>query len=148
MNSAIIVGRCVRDPELKIIPSSGLAVTKMTIAVDRDLFGDKKQQAISQGKPTADFIPVTVFGKMAESSAQFLAKGSQVAVKGRINTGNYTKDDGTKVYTTDILADKVEFLGSKTEGQAKPSGNSNYFSDFPDDENDVFQPVTDEDIPF
>ena len=148
MNSAIIVGRCVRDPELKFIPSSGLAVTKMTIAVDRDLFGDKKQQAISQGKPTADFIPVTVFGKMAESSANYLAKGSQVAVKGRINTGSYTKDDGTKVYTTDILADKVEFLGSKAEGQAKPSGNSNHFADFPDYE-DVFTPVDDSsDIPF
>jgi single-strand DNA-binding protein len=145
MNVAIIIGRVVRDPELKFIPSSGLAVTKMTIAVDRDLFGDKKQQAISQGKPTADFIPVTIFGKMAESSAQFLAKGSQVAVKGRINTGSYTKDDGTKVYTTDILADKVEFLGSKADGQAKPSGNN--FSDFPDE--DVFTPVDDsEDPPF
>lgn len=76
---------------------------------------------------------------------QFLAKGSQVAVKGRINTGSYTKDDGTKVYTTDILADKVEFLGSKADGQAKPSGNSNHFDE------DVFTPVDDEDmdsIPF
>ena len=145
MNVAIIVGRLVKDPELKFIPSSGLAVTKMTIAVDRDLFGDKKQQAISQGKPTADFIPVTVFGKMAESSANYLAKGSQVAVKGRINTGNYTKDDGTKVYTTDILADKVEFLGGKSDGQAKPKQqNESYFDD------DVFTPVdeSDSELPF
>ena len=146
MNVAIIIGRLVRDPELRFIPSSGLAVTKMTIAVDRDLFGDKKQQAVSQGKPTADFIPVTIFGKMAESSAQFLAKGSQVAVRGRINTGNYTKDDGTKVYTTDILADKVEFLSNKEQG--KPVQQNSYFADFPD--NDVFTPVDDSenDIPF
>ena len=82
---------------------------------------------------------------MAESSAQFLAKGSQVAVRGRINTGNYTKDDGTKVYTTDILADKVEFLSNKEQG--KPVQQNSYFADFPD--NDVFTPVDDSenDIP-
>ena len=74
INSVVLIGRIVRDPELKFIPSTGMGVTKMTLAVDKDLYGDKKQQAISQGKPTADFINVTVFGKMAESCANYLAK--------------------------------------------------------------------------
>ena len=147
MNVAIIVGRLVREPELKFIPSSGMAVTKMTIAVDRDMAKDKKQEAQAQGKPTADFIPVTVFGKMAESAAQYLTKGSQCAVKGRINTGNYTKNDGTKVYTTDILADKVEFIGSKDQGRATPQEDSHFFDDV-SGENDIFQPVDDDSIPF
>lgn len=146
INSVVLIGRIVRDPELKFIPSTGMGVTKMTLAVDKDLYGDKKQQAISQGKPTADFINVTVFGKMAESCANYLAKGSQCAVHGRISTGSYEKQDGTKVYTTEILADKVEFLGSKEQGQAKPQTNS--FDDFPGDE-DIFTPVEDgEDLPF
>lgn len=144
MNNCVIIGRCIRDPELKFIPSSGMAVTKMTIAVDRDMPKDKKQEAQNQGKPTSDFIPVTVFGKMAETSAQYLSKGSQVAIKGRINTGNYTKEDGTKVYTTDILADKVEFLGGKSDGQAKSQNN---FNELPGE--DMFEPVEDpEDLPF
>lgn len=118
----------------------------MTIAVDRDMAKDKKQEAQNQGKQTADFIPVTVFGKMAENCANYLDKGSQLAVKGRIQTGSYTKDDGTKVYTTDILADKVEFIGSKNQ----TSGNtpSGIRASFDDDENDIFQPVDDSDILF
>lgn len=145
MNSCVLIGRLVKDPELKFIPSTGTGVTKMTLAVDKDLYGDKKQQAISQGKPTADFINITVFGKMAESCANYLAKGSQCAVHGRISTGSYEKQDGTKVYTTEILADKVEFLGGKSEGQAKSSN----FDDFPDDDEDIFTPVEEEsDLPF
>jgi len=142
MNQAIIIGRCARDPELKFIPSTGLAVTKMTIAVDREMSREKKQEAQAQGKQTADFINVTVFGKMAEASANYLARGRQCAVKGRINTGSYEKDDGTKVYTTDVIADKVEFLGNKEQQQS--SENSGFT---PQDE-DVFTPVDDEDIPF
>ncbi len=141
MNLAVIIGRCARDPELKFIPSSGMAVCKMTIAVDRDMAKDKKQEAQNQGKQTADFIPVTIFGKMAETSAQYLSKGSQVAVKGRINTGSYSKEDGSKGYTTDILAEKVEFLGSKSEGQARPQTNF-------DTDEDIFVPVDDDKIPF
>lgn len=146
MNSVVLIGRLVRDPELKFIPSTGMAVTKMTIAVDKDLFGDKKQQAINQGKQTADFINITVFGKSAENCANYLAKGKQCAVHGRISTGSYKKDDGTMVYTTDVIADKVEFIGSKDAGQAKLQTNN--FDDFPDGE-DIFQPVDpDEEIPF
>jgi len=146
INSVVLIGRLARDPELKFIPSTGMAVTKMSLAVDKDLFGDKKQQAIDQGKPTADFINITVFGKSAENCANYLEKGRQCAVHGRISTGSYKKDDGTTVYTTDVIADKVEFIGSKDAGQAKPQTNS--FDDFPGEE-DIFQPVDNmNDVPF
>lgn len=128
MNSVVLIGRLSREPELKFIPSSGMAVAKISLAVDREMSKDKKQEAQAQGKPTADFINVTVFGKAAENASNFLTKGSQCAVHGRINTSNYTKNDGTKVYQTDVIADRVEFIGST--GQAKK-------------EDDVFQPTDD-----
>jgi single-strand DNA-binding protein len=153
MNSVVLIGRLARDPELKFVPATGMAVTRLTLAVDKDLFGDKKQQAISQGKPTADFINVTVFGKSAENCANYLAKGRQCAVHGRISTGSYTTQSGEKKYTTDVIADKVEFIGSKDQGSPSQQGksvkpDSSYFDDFPDDDNDIFQPVDDEEIPF
>lgn len=128
MNNVVLIGRLSRDPELKFIPSTGMAVTKFSLAVDREMSKDKKAEAQAQGKPTADFINVTVFGKQAENASNFLTKGSQCAIHGRINTSNYTKDDGAKVYQTDVIADRVEFIGST--GQAKK-------------EDDVFQPTDD-----
>jgi len=147
MNSCILIGRLCKDPELKFVPATGMAVAKMSLAVDKDMFGEKKQQAVSQGKPTCDFINITVFGKSAENCANYLAKGRQCAIHGRINTSNYTDAEGKKHYNTDVIADKVEFIGSKDQGQAKPQQDSNHFGDFPDDE-DIFQPVDDEEIPF
>lgn len=153
MNSVVLIGRLTRDPELKFVPATGMAVTKFTLAVDKDLYGEKKQQAISQGKPTADFIGVTVFGKSAENCANYLAKGSLCAVHGRISTGSYTTQSGEKKYTTDVIADKVDFIGTKGQSNSSQQGkpvqpDSSYFDDFPDDDNDIFQPVDDEEIPF
>ncbi|HAQ39653.1 MAG TPA: single-stranded DNA-binding protein [Clostridiales bacterium] len=152
MNNVVLIGRLVRDPELRFIPSSGMAVAKFTLAVDREMSRDKKQEAASQGKQTADFIGITVFGKQAENCANYLTKGSQCAVHGRISTGSYTTQTGEKRYTTDIIADRVEFIGGK--GQSSPQQgrpvqpDSSFFGDFPDEDNDIFQPVDDEDIPF
>lgn len=153
MNSVVLIGRLARDPELRFVPATGMAVTRLTLAVDKELFGEKKQQAISQGKPTADFINVTVFGKIAENCANYLAKGRQCAIHGRISTGSYTTQSGEKRYTTDVIADKVEFIGSKDQGSSSQQGkpvqpDSSYFDDFQDDDNDIFQPVDDEEIPF
>jgi len=142
MNSCALIGRLAKDPDLKFMPS-GMAVTKLTLAVDKELFGDKKQEAINQGKPTADFINVSVFGKQAENAAQYLNKGSMCAVQGRINTGSYTTQTGEKRYTTDVIANRVEFLGGKEQ---KPTSDSNFFDNFPD--NDIFEPVNGSDIPF
>lgn len=151
MNNVVIIGRLVRDPELKFIPSSGMAVTNFTLAVDKELSKDKKSEFAAQGKPTADFIPIVVFGKIAESCANFLAKGRMTAVNGRIQTRTYTSNAGDKKYITEIVASRVDFIdwgdrnqpGART--QAKPQGNDS-FPDFTDD--DIFQPTDDDDIPF
>lgn len=134
MNNCVLTGRVTRDIELKFIPSTGLAVAKFNLAVDRGLYGEKKQEAEAKGLPTADFINITVFGKSAENCANYLNKGNKCAVQGRISTGSYTTQTGEKRYTTEVIADKVEFLESK-ERQAK--------------DEDVFEPVEDfSDIPF
>ena len=142
MNNVVLIGRITRDVELKFIPSTGLAVAKFNIAVDKGLYGEKKQEAEAKGQPTADFINITVFGKTAENCANYLNKGNKCAVQGRISTGSYTTQTGEKRYTTEVIADRVEFLESKADRQAKPQ---NDFNDFPD----VFEPVDDfSDIPF
>lgn len=111
MNSVSLVGRLTRDPELK---EGTTSVARFSIAIDRG----KDRDGNDRG---TDFPNVVVFGKQAESCAKYLEKGRQVAITGRIQTGSYTKQDGTKVYTTDVVADRVEFIGSKSEGQqAKP----------------------------
>lgn len=159
MNSVVLIGRLARDPELRFVPSTGMAVARLTLAVDKELFGDKKQQAVSQGKPTADFITVSVFGKQAENCANYLSKGRECAVNGRITTNNYTTQSGEKRYTTEVLANRVEFIGGRQGGgfeqQSQPSQqgkqvqpDSSFFDNFPDDDNDIFQPVDDEEIPF
>ena len=152
MNSVVLIGRLARDPELRFIPSTGMAVAKFSLAVDREMSRDKKQEATSQGKQTADFIGITVFGKQAENCANYLTKGSQCAVHGRVQTGSYTTQTGEKRYTTDIIADRVEFIGtgkSQTSVQGRPvQPDSSFFGEFPDEDNDMFQPVDDEDIPF
>lgn len=93
-----------------------------------------------------------MFGKQAENCANYLSKGSMCAVNGRINTGSYTTQTGEKRYTTDVVANRVEFIGSKQSSSTLPgkptNPDSNFFDDFPDDDNDIFQPVDEEDIPF
>jgi single-strand DNA-binding protein len=138
MNNVVLIGRLARDPELRFIPSTGMPVTKFSLAVNREMSKEKQEEAKAKGQPTADFINITVFGKIAENAANYLSKGRQCAIHGRINTGSYTTQSGEKRYTTDVIADRVEFIGYN--GQAKPTD----IDDIPD----IFTPVDDEDIPF
>lgn len=110
--------------------------------MDRGLSKDKKQEMESQGKQTADFINITVWGKQAENAANYLAKGRLVAIHGRIQTGSYDKD-GTRVYTTEVVAQRVKFLEWRDKGRGNDSDNSDW-----DDVMDGFIPVDDENIPF
>lgn len=112
MNVVNLVARLTKDPEVRYNPNTQSAVAKFSLAVD-DGYGDKKKTY---------FIPVTVFGKQAESCEKYLAKGRRVAITGRLVTGSYEKD-GNKVYTWDVIADRVEFLefGEKKEENA-PDG--------------------------
>lgn len=114
MNNVILIGRLVREPELRYTSGSQMAVCKFTLAIDRRVRqGEEKK---------ADFPNVICFGKTAENCEKFLAKGRRVAVQGRLQTGSYEKD-GVKHYTTDVIADNVEFLewGEKNGENAKES---------------------------
>jgi len=136
MNSVVLIGRLTKHPELRFVPATGMAVTNFTLAVDKDLFGDKKQEAVNQGKPTADFIYITVFGKSAENCANYLHKGSKCSVQGRITTNNFIDNSGKKQFKTGVTAERVEFLDTKR--------NSNQ-----DEEEPIFTPIgDDEEIPF
>jgi single-strand DNA-binding protein len=122
MNNVVLIGRLVRDVDLQFIPSNGRAVANFTLAVDKELPKDVKADYESKNKPTADFIRITVFGKSAENCANYLKKGIMTSVIGRISTGSYTTKDGDKRYTTEVIANKVEFLewaGSKESSEAK-----------------------------
>ena len=116
MNQVILIGRLTRDPELEYTPNTQTAVCRFTIAVDRP-----KRKGDAQGDGdyvrSADFIRITVWGRQAETCDRYLSKGRQVAVMGRIQTGSYKNREGVTVYTTDVVADRVEFLGSGNGGQ-------------------------------
>ena len=107
-NAVFIIGRCTKDVECRYAAQSQMAVVKLNVAVD-DGYGEKKKTY---------FIPVTVFGKQAENCEKFVSKGKKIAVTGKIVTGSYEKD-GRKIHTTDIVADRVEFLEFAEREQSK-----------------------------
>jgi len=107
MNKIVLIGRLTKDPELRYTSGTNAAVCNITIAVDRPF------QA-SSGERTADFIPVVIWNKQAENVKNYLTKGSQVAVEGRIQVRNYDDQNGQKRYVTEVIANSVEFLGSKS----------------------------------
>ncbi len=105
MNNVSLVGRLVRDPELRTI-STGNATCSFTIAINR-------QYTNASGERETDFINCVVWGKQAENLAKYCTKGSQVGVTGRIQTRNYDAQDGRKVYVTEVVANNVSFLSTK-----------------------------------
>ena len=122
MNSVVLIGRLARDPELSYTPNTQTAVCRFTLAVDRP-----RRQGEDQG---ADFIRITVWGNQAENCDRYLSKGRQAAVAGRIQTGSYKDRNGQTVYTTDVVANNVEFLGdgngenSRSDGRNQQNGTS------------------------
>lgn len=126
MNRVVLVGRLTRDPELRYTQSR-LAVCTFNLAVDRGLSKQKRQEAEANNRPTADFPRITVWGAQAENASRYLHKGSQCAVDGRIQTGSYQdQQTGKMVYTTDVVADRVEFLDTRAESQAIQQNNGNF----------------------
>lgn len=125
MNSVNLIGRMTRTPELRYTESQ-MAVCRFSIAIDRG----KDRDGNDRG---ADFPNIVVFGKTAENCEKYLAKGRKVGIAGHIQTGSYTNKDGVKVYTTDIIADRVEFIdwGEKTQ-ESSQSEQSDGFVNVPD----------------
>ena len=130
MNNVVLIGRLTKDPELAYGgQNSDIAVCRFTLAVDRP----------TQDK-AADFIRIVVFRKQAENAKQYLAKGRQCAVEGRIQTGRYKDREGKTVYTTDVVANRVEFL-------TKPNSGGHQEEQGSESVTDAFIGV-DEDLPF
>lgn len=147
MNSVVLIGRLVRDPELRFVPGSGMAVANFTMAIDKGLTREKKQEFESQGKATADFVRIVVWGKQAENCSQYLTKGKLVAIQGSIQSGSYKSNTGETRYTTEVLANKVEFLewGDKKESSPKKDDD---FSFGGDNFEDYQSMDDDDDVPF
>jgi len=102
MNNVVLIGRLVRDPDMRYTPN-GVAVTTFTLAVDRPFSNNK-------GEKEADFIPIVVWRQLAEACANHLSKGRLVAVQGRIQTRQYENNEGRKVNAVEVVADTVRFL--------------------------------------
>lgn len=137
MNIVSLIGRLTRDPEVRW--SNDLAIARFSLAVDRVPGRDGQERG-------ADFPSIVVFGKQAENCERYLVKGRKVAIQGHIQTGSYEKD-GRKVYTTDIVADRVEFLewGDRPAAQSQGSSQQSAGSNLPEG----FVSIDDdEDLPF
>ena len=142
MNKVVLIGRLTKDPELKYTPGTGTAVTTITLAVEN--YNSKTQEK------TADFIPVVLWGKQAENTAQYTLKGSQVAISGRISVRTYDTKDGTKRYVTEVVADMfngVKFLSKNNNSNSNTSvENNDVFGGMNFDEYNM--PLDDGDMPF
>jgi single-strand DNA-binding protein len=143
MNSVSLIGRAVRDPELRFATGTGKGVGQVTLAVDKGLSRDKKKQHEEQGKPTADFIRVVAFDKQAEFMANNLRKGARMAVNGSISVSTYKTDKGETRYTTDVLANNIEIIDWLEKEDAKSQ------KAFADNLSDDFRAIDDgEDLPW
>ncbi len=118
MNSVVLIGRLTKDPAVSYTQGSQMAVTRFTLAIDRPMRAGAEKQT--------DFISVVVFGKQAENCGKYLAKGRMTAVSGRIQTGSYTNKEGRTVYTTDVVADRVEFLDWGNTQRNSHSGGQDF----------------------
>jgi len=131
LNRVILIGRLTRDPELKYIPS-GTPVATFTLAVNRP-FTNK------MGEREADFVPIVVWRKQAENCANYLSKGSLVAVDGRLQVRSY-EQDGQRRYVTEVVAEDVRFLDGRGDSQARSeiSRLQQYGADVADDDDIPF----------
>ncbi len=109
MNKVFLIGRLTRDPELRYT-SNNIAVATFSLAVNRNFTNNA-------GEREADFVNIVVWRKQAENVKNYLGQGSQVAIDGRIQSRSYTGEDGKKRYITEVIADNVEFLGTKKSNQ-------------------------------
>ena len=109
MNNVTLMGRLVRDPEIRQT-NSGLSTARFSLAVDRRL---KAEQRNDPNVQSADYISCVAFGKTAEVIGSYVTKGTKLGITGHIQTGRYNNKDGQTVYTTDVIVDSMEFAESK-----------------------------------
>lgn len=143
MNKAILVGNLTKDPEMRTTPN-GVSVTSFTVAVQR-------RYKDADGNHQADFINCVAWRSTAGFVAKYFTKGSRIGVVGTIQTRTYDDQNGNKRYVTEVVADEVEFAGSKTQNQdmQKPTEQESRTADelFAEDLAD-FQPLDDAELSF
>lgn len=132
MNKSVLVGNLTKDPEIRVT-NGDISVCTFMLAVNRPFSN-------SQGEREADFIPIVVWRQQAENCSKYLQKGSKVAVSGSIRTRTYEAQDGTKRYTTEVVADEVQFLSTKGTSEGHVQGKT---IDAP-----AMEIVVEEDLPF
>ena len=121
MNKVVLIGRLTADPEVRYTQGDQpMCIASYRLAVERK---GKKQE----GQQSADFISIKAFGRGGEFAEKYLHKGMKICVAGRIQTGSYTRQDGTKVYTTDVVVEGQEFC----EGRAANDVAHNYSTPAP-----------------
>ena len=143
MNKTILMGRLTKDPNVRYTTGENqTAVARFTLAVDRRFA--KRDDPNAQ---TADFIGCVAFGKTGEFVDKYLRQGTKVAVTGRIQTGQYENSDGQKIYTTDVVAEEIEFAESKkasgeatAPATAKPSADTSFVN--------IPNSIVEDEIPF
>ena len=113
MNKVILIGRLSQDPEMRTTPN-GVATTSFSVAVSRNYTNQN-------GERDTDFFRCVAWRNQAENIAKYCQKGSQVAVEGRLQNRSYDAQDGTKRYVTEVIADNVTFLGSRSDAQRTSS---------------------------
>lgn len=118
MNSVVLMGRLTKDPDVRYAQGDQpMAIARYTLAVDR------RRGRNSQDEQKADFISCVAFGKGGEFAEKWLHKGTKVVIRGHIQTGSYTRQDGQKVYTTDVVADEQEFAESRAAQNSAPENH-------------------------
>ena len=146
MNKVILMGRLVRDPEVRYSQGAeSTNVARYTLAVDR--------KVRTNNQDSADFIPCVAFGRAADFTEKYLHKGTKIVITGHIQTGSYTNRDGNRVYTTDVVIEEQEFAESKNASSGNEGGytGGNYNRPAPSGAGDGFMNIPDgidEELPF
>ena len=140
INRVVLTGNLTKDPDVRSNPSTGTSICKLRLAVNTR----RRNNATGEWEEKANYFSVTVFGRQADSCGQYLKKGRQVAIDGRLEWSEY-EVEGQKRQSVDIIADNVQFLGGGNGGNGVSTANSGAPADEPD-----FVPagVSDDDIPF
>lgn len=141
MNRAVLVGRVVRDPELRKTTTSGTPVATFTLAVDN--------RVRAGGERTTSFIPCTCWSQTAEIVKEYVKKGSLIGIDGRLHQRSYTASDGRKISVVEVVADTVTFLEKKQNVAQSDRNDSQYDSAEQSVDSDAgIDVTTDNDLPF
>ena len=142
MNSVELIGRLVRDPDIRYTSGTNNAVATFNLAVDRD------GQRDDNGNKITDFPRVTAFGKTAETCEKYLKKGRLIAIQGRLQTGSYTNRKGDTVYTTDVVANRVELIDWDDKRKKEPEPKPEERPEPKHERQQSFMEINDDDVPF